>query len=68
MGVAYNVNLGDFTRVDANIMRDFKVSGATTTVTLYARNLTDEHYATRYTTGYYYDRGRVIGLDIAVKY
>ena len=68
MGVAYNVNLGDFTRVDANIMRDFKVSGATTTVTLYARNLTDEYYATRYTTGYYYDRGRVIGLDIAVKY
>lgn len=68
MGVAYNVDLGDFTRIDANIMRDFKISNTTTTLTLYARNLTDEHYATRYTTGYYYDRGRVVGLDIAVKY
>ena len=69
MGVAYNVSLGDFTRVDANIMREFKTSGSTTTaVTLYARNLTDEQYATRYTTGYYYDRGRVIGLEVALKY
>lgn len=68
MGVAYNVDLGDFTRIDANIMRDFKISNTTTTVTLYARNLGDEHYATRYTTGYYYDRGRVVGLDVSVKY
>lgn len=69
MGTAYDVELGDFTRVDTNIMRDFKTAGSTTTtVTLYARNLTDEHYATRYTTGYYYDRGRVIGLDITIKY
>lgn len=68
MGTAYNVDLGDFTRVDTNIMRDFKVANTTTTLTLYVRNLTDEHYATRYTTGYYYDRGRVFGLDVSVKY
>ena len=49
-------------------MRDFKVANTTTTLTLYVRNLTDEHYATRYTTGYYYDRGRVFGLDVSVKY
>jgi len=68
MGTAYNVDLGDFTRVDTNIMRDFKAGNTTTTVTLYVRNLTDEHYATRYTTGYYYDRGRVFGLDLTLKY
>jgi len=68
MGTAYNVALGDFTRVDTNIMRDFKTPGTVTTVTLYARNLTNEHYATRYTTGYYYDRGRVVGVDVTVKY
>lgn len=69
MGTAYDVNLGDFTRVDANIMRDFKTAGnTTTTLMLYARNITDEKYATRYTTGYYYDRGRVVGLDVTLKY
>ncbi|MDD3343063.1 MAG: TonB-dependent receptor plug domain-containing protein [Sulfurospirillaceae bacterium] len=68
MGTAYNVDLGDFTRVDTNIMRDFKTPKTVTTVTLYARNLTDEHYATRYTTGYYNDRGRVFGIDVTVKY
>lgn len=68
MGTAYNVDLGNFTRVDTNVMRDFKVANTTTTLTLYVRNLTDEHYATRYTTGYYYDRGRVFGLDVSVKY
>lgn len=67
-GVAYNVDLGDFTRVDANIMREFKTPFTTTTLTLYARNLTDEKYATRYSAGYYYDRGRVLGLDVSIKY
>lgn len=68
MGTVYNVDLGDFTRVDTNIMRDFKAANTTTTVMLYIRNLTDEHYATRYTTGYYNDRGRVFGLDVTIKY
>ena len=68
MGTAYNVNLGDYTRVDANIMRDFPFDGHKATLELYGRNLGNDHYATRYTTGYYYDRGRTIGLQLSAKF
>ncbi|MDD5051343.1 MAG: TonB-dependent receptor plug domain-containing protein [Sulfuricurvum sp.] len=68
MGTATNVPLGDFTRIDANIMRDLTIGNAKARLSLYGRNLTDEHYATRYTTGYYYDRGRTIGADITMEF
>ena len=68
MGVSTNVNLGDYTRVDANIARDFKLSGYTATAKLYGRNLTNDQYATRYTTGYYYDRGRTLGVELSLAF
>lgn len=67
MGTAYNVNLGDYTRTDANIMRDFLFGGHKVTGELYGRNLGNDHYATRYTTGYYVDRGRTIGLQLTAR-
>jgi len=67
MGTAYNVNLGNYTRVDANISRDFRLGNHKATAQLYGRNLGNDQYATRYTTGYYYDRGRTIGLMMTVK-
>jgi len=59
---------GDYTRVDANLVRDFKVDGHKITGTLYGRNLGNDHYATKYVTGYYYDRGRTIGLELAAEF
>jgi iron complex outermembrane recepter protein len=66
MGTVY-ANLGDYDRIDANVMRDFLFDGHKMTVELYGRNLGNDHYATRYTTGYYYDRGRTIGLQLTAK-
>lgn len=68
MGVATDVNLGDYTRVDLNIEKDFIFQGCTTTAKIYGRNITDSNYATRYTTGYYYDRGLVTGLEISLAF
>lgn len=68
MGTASNVHLGDYTRTDANIMRDFRFDRHGATVELYGRNLGNTHYATRYTTGYYYDPGRVIGVQATLRY
>lgn len=68
MGTAYDVNLGDYTSVDANIAGDFKYGNNTYTAKLYGRNLGDVKYATRYTTGYYYDRGRTIGLELSMAF
>jgi iron complex outermembrane recepter protein len=68
MGTSYNVNLGDYTRIDANVMRDFVLGGHKVTTELYGRNLGNDHYATLYTTGYYYDRGRTIGLQLTARY
>jgi iron complex outermembrane receptor protein len=61
-----NADLGGYTTVDANIMRAFPFSGYRLTATLYGRNLGDVHYATRYVTGYYPDRGRTIGAEISM--
>lgn len=66
MGTAYNVKLGDYTRVDANIAGDFKFNNYKFTGKLYGRNLSDVNYATRYTTGYYYDRGRTLGVELSM--
>jgi hypothetical protein len=67
MGTAKG-SLGGYTRVDANIKRDFKWRDLLLTLSLYGRNLGDKHYATRYVTGYYYDRGRTIGTELTVRY
>jgi len=66
MGTVY-ANLGDYDRVDANVMRDFLLDGHKVTVEVYGRNLGNQHYATRYTTGYYYDRGRTLGVQLAAR-
>ena len=66
MGYAVTEGLGDYTLVDANIQRDFQVTeGTVLTVTLFGINLGDQHYSTRYVTGYYEDRGRTIGLELS---
>lgn len=68
MGTAYNINLGGYTRVDANIEKDFTFNNFIVTGKLYGRNLGNERYATRYTTGYYYDRGRTLGLELRAEF
>lgn len=68
MGTANDVSLGGYTRVDANVLRDFRFGGHGATVEIYGRNLGNSHYATRYTTGYYDDPGRVIGLQATLRY
>ena len=62
----YDVDgIGDYTRIDANIQRDFHFGETLLTATLFGRNLGDDNYSTRYVTGYYPDRGRTIGLELA---
>ncbi|MGD9968926.1 MAG: TonB-dependent receptor plug domain-containing protein [Sulfuricurvum sp.] len=63
-----NAPLGDYTRVDANIAGDFRYRNQTYTAKLYARNLGNEHYSTKYVTGYYPDRGRVVGLELSMAF
>jgi iron complex outermembrane recepter protein len=60
--------MGDYTRYDANIMKDFKYNNIQGRVSLYGRNLGDEKYVTMYKTGFYYDRGRTIGADITLDF
>jgi iron complex outermembrane recepter protein len=66
-GVLY-ADLGDYTRVDANIAGDFRYYGNTYTAKLYGRNLGNEHYSTKYVTGLYPDRGRTIGLELSMAF
>jgi len=65
MGVVSNINLGGYTRIDANIEKDFALNSYIVTAKLYGRNIGNNHYSTRYTTGYYYDRGRTIGAELS---
>ncbi|MDD2465887.1 MAG: TonB-dependent receptor plug domain-containing protein [Desulfobulbus sp.] len=65
MGTSTVDGIGDYTRIDANIQRDFQLGETLLTTTLFGRNLGDENYATRYVTGYYPDRGRTIGLELS---
>ncbi|QOP41761.1 TonB-dependent receptor plug domain-containing protein [Sulfurimonas marina] len=67
MGLS-NADLGDYTRFDANVVKEFNYYGVPTTAKLYGRNLTNNHYATKYTTGYYFDRGRTLGLEVTLKF
>lgn len=66
MGTSTDGDLGNYTRVDTNISKDFKIFNFDSVFKIYGRNITDENYATRYTTGYYYDRGRVIGAEFSL--
>lgn len=68
MGVMTDLDLGNYDRIDANVARDFLVGGQRLTAKLYGRNLGNDRYATRYTTGYYYDRGRTIGVEVTAKF
>ena len=68
MGLAATGDLGDYTRIDANIKRDFKFKNIVLNATLFGRNIGNEHYATRYVTGFYYDRGRTVGLELSFAY
>ncbi len=67
-GTLDGLDLGDYDRIDANLVRDFLYRGQQISAKLYGRNLGDEHYATRYVTGYYYDRGRTFGLDVSTRF
>jgi iron complex outermembrane recepter protein len=67
VGTLY-ADLGDYQRLDANVAKDFKLNGYTLTSKLYGRNLSNDHYATRYVTGYYYDRGRTLGLELSMAF
>lgn len=66
-GVFY-YELGDYTRVDANVEYGFKVRGRDAKVTLYGRNIGDTHYATRYVTGAYRDPGATYGVQLACNF
>ena len=66
---SYNEELGGYTRIDANIKRDFKLKDLLLTVTLYGRNLRDENYSTMgRSSGYWPDRGRTLGAEVSIAY
>ncbi|WP_373073049.1 TonB-dependent receptor plug domain-containing protein [Sulfurimonas sp.] len=67
MGLS-NADLGDYTRIDANIAKDFKLDKYIATAKIYGRNITHDQYATKYTTGYYYDRGRTLGCELSFSF
>ncbi|NLD39067.1 MAG: TonB-dependent receptor plug domain-containing protein [Desulfatiglans sp.] len=68
MGTAQYGGLGGYTRIDANISRDFVFNNIVLNTTLFGRNIGNEHYSTRYVTGYYPDRGRTIGIELSFIY
>ena len=62
--------VGGYTRIDANIIRDFTYAGAAWSATLYGRNLTNKQYVTmaKSVTTLYPDRGRVLGIELRMDY
>ncbi|MBN1277022.1 MAG: TonB-dependent receptor, partial [Deltaproteobacteria bacterium] len=68
MGMAETGGLGGYTRIDVNLKRDFQLKNILLNTTLFCRNLGNEHYTTRYVTGFYYDRGRTLGLELSFAY
>lgn len=67
MGLS-DADLGDYTRFDASVGKEFDYHGVHTNAKIYGRNLNNNHYATKYTTGYYFDRGRTIGLEVTLSF
>jgi iron complex outermembrane receptor protein len=59
--------LGGYTRVDTNVMRDFRWLDASFHSMFYVRNIENVHYYTQQgPTGLYPDRGRTVGFEISV--
>ncbi|HNY30327.1 MAG TPA: TonB-dependent receptor plug domain-containing protein [Fibrobacteria bacterium] len=61
MGTASNVHLGDYLRIDASLSKTVDPFDRFLSMEIYARNLANDRYSTRYTTGYYRDRGLTVG-------
>lgn len=57
--------IGDFSRIDANINYDFVVGKTQWRATLFGQNLTDEHYETRLG---WEDVGLTFGVELGVKF
>jgi hypothetical protein len=55
--------IGDYTRIDASLGRTFPLGPATGRLSLYARNITDDHYETQLG---FPDVGSVYGVELAV--
>ena len=68
MGTAQTGGLGGYSRVDANIARDFKFKKILMTVAIFGRNLGDDNYSTRFVTGFYPDRGRTLGTELSFSF
>jgi len=66
MGTANNVWLGDYIRMDASLAKTFPIDRFHVDAQVYGRNLGNDHYSTRYTTGYYRDRGLTVGSRLTV--
>jgi iron complex outermembrane receptor protein len=60
--------LGDYTRVDANVAYSCKLFDRDTKITVYGRNLGNTAYATRYVTGAYWDPGLQYGVELSYKF
>jgi iron complex outermembrane receptor protein len=66
-GGTYYGELANFTRDDLNGGYNFYLHDKPLTFTVFARNLNDNNYATRYVTGAYRDPGRTWGVELASK-
>jgi outer membrane cobalamin receptor len=66
-GVIY-YELGDYTRVDANVGYQGKIFDRDARITVYGKNLGDNLYATRYVTGAYRDPGFQCGVELAYSF
>jgi iron complex outermembrane receptor protein len=66
-GIIY-YELGDYSRLDANMGYNFKILDRDTRITVYGKNLGNKHYATRYVTGAYRDPGFQIGAELALSF
>ena len=63
-----NFNLADYTRIDANVAYNCKLFGRETKITVYGRNINNEKYATRYSTGAYWDPGVNYGVELSYNF
>ncbi len=62
--------LGGYTRIDANIQRDFRWKELLLGITLFGQNLTNKKYATTERAGFgpWTDRGRSVGIKASISY
>ena len=64
----YYYEVGDYTRVDANIGYECEIFDRDTRITVYGRNLGDSHYATRYVGGAFEDVGFRYGAEVSYSF